>query len=393
MLSEPDKGKASKLKVALLMTDAREHWREYGKSAPYFGTAPAALLNGLALLPEEVEVHVVSCTQRPMSSPEKLAPNIWFHSLLVPKLGWLRTGYQGCIRASRKKLRQIGPDCVHAQGTERDCAISGVLSGFPNLLTLHGNMRLIATVNRARPFSFTWLAARLETFTLPRTGGVICLSRYTQQAISDLVRRTWLVPNAVESSFFDLERAENETRTILCVGHISQRKNQLQLIKALDPIAERERLQVLFLGLAPAGDPYCAEFHNMIGVRPWCTYGGLADRDQLKDHLRRSMMLVLPSLEDNCPMAVLEAMAAGAAVIVARVGGLPDLVHEEINGLFCDPDDVGSIRSTILRLTGNPTLRAQLAARAKQLAMNQYHPAVIARQHLNIYRELLTTDS
>src|SRR5947207_976160 len=109
-----------KLKLALLMTDAREHWREYEKTEPYFGTAPAALLDGFAMLDEEVEVHVVSCTQRCMSSPEQLSSNVWFHSLLAPKLGWLRTGYQGCIRAVRKALPQIRPDIVHAHGTERD---------------------------------------------------------------------------------------------------------------------------------------------------------------------------------------------------------------------------------------------------------------------------------
>ena len=75
------------------------------------------------MLPD-VEVHVVSCTQQPMKSPIKLAENIFFHSLLVPKIGWLRTGYQGCIRAVRKKLRAIQPDIVHGQGTERDCACS-----------------------------------------------------------------------------------------------------------------------------------------------------------------------------------------------------------------------------------------------------------------------------
>ena len=50
---------------------------------------------------------------------------------MCPKIGWLRTLYQGCVRATRRKLREIQPDIVHGQGTERDCAIGAVLSGFP----------------------------------------------------------------------------------------------------------------------------------------------------------------------------------------------------------------------------------------------------------------------
>src|SRR5437660_5666840 len=116
----------------------------------------------------------------------------------------MRTVYQGCIRAIRRRLRQIQPDLVHGQGTERECALSAVLSGFPSLITVHGNMRLIAQVNKARPFSFGWLAARLETFTLPRARGVICITNYTRQAVSGLARRTWVVPNAVDASFFEI---------------------------------------------------------------------------------------------------------------------------------------------------------------------------------------------
>src|SRR5947209_19509187 len=117
--------------------------RWYEQKEPSFGTAPQALMKGLATLPE-IELHVVSCSQHPMESPEKIADNIWFHSLHVPKIGWLRTGYQGCIRAIRKKLEEVQPDLVHGQGTERECALSAVFSGFRNVITIHGNMRAVA---------------------------------------------------------------------------------------------------------------------------------------------------------------------------------------------------------------------------------------------------------
>src|SRR5208283_5757684 len=113
------------MRLALLTTDGRDLLRDYSAAKPSFGTAPEALLQGLAQSPD-VEVHVVSVLQRPVRSPEKLADNIFFHTLLVPKIGWLRTFYQGCIRAVRKKLKEIRPDIVHGQGTECDCAISAV---------------------------------------------------------------------------------------------------------------------------------------------------------------------------------------------------------------------------------------------------------------------------
>ena len=355
---------------------------------PIFGTAPEALLQGFALL-SEVEVHVVSCTQQPVRTPPKLAENVWFHALHVPKIGWLRTGYQGCIRAVRRKLRELKPDIVHGQGTERDCAISAVWSGFPNVLTIHGNMRLIAEVNQAKPLTYGWFAARLESLTLPRSAGVVCITHYTERAVSDLARRTWVVPNAAHGSFFEVQPAAVRPPVVLCVGNVSLRKNQNAFIRALDGAATEPLFKVVFLGAISAGDPYAQEFLELIESRPWCRFGGLVDRQQLCQHLREASVLALPSLEDNCPMCVLEAMAAGVPVVASRVGGVPDLIEDGVTGLFCDPLQPLTFAEAISRIIVQPGLGQALARSARERALLMFRPESVARRHLEIYREVL----
>jgi glycosyltransferase involved in cell wall biosynthesis len=378
------------LKIAILTTDNRHHLREFDQPEPWFGTAPEALLQGFASLPD-VEVHVISCTQQSLKSPEKIAPNIFYHSLLVPKSGWLRTLYQGCIRATRKKLRELQPDIVHGQGTERDCALGAIFSGFPNVLTIHGNLRLIARVNRARPFSYYWLAARLESFTLPRTNGVVCITRYTRDAVARLALRTWLVPNAVDGSFFKVRREADPALppVILCVGYICLRKNQNAFIRALDPLAAQRKFRLVFLGLGFRDEPYGRDFFELLRTRPWCEHHGFVDRDRLKDWLRTAALLSLPSLEDNCPMTVLEAAAANVPVVAANVGGVPDLVENGKTGLLCDPNDAASMGGTVGKILSQPELARALAAEAGRQAQERFHPAVIARRHLEIYQEVL----
>jgi glycosyltransferase involved in cell wall biosynthesis len=382
------------MKIALLTTDNRTMFKDFDTPAPYFGTAPEALMQGFALTPE-AEVHVVSCVRAKVQSPAKLAPNIFFHSLHVPKIGWMRTGYQGCIRATRKKLKQIRPEIVHGQGTEMDCGISAVFSGFPNVLTIHGNMRLIARVNQARAFSFQWLAARLERLTLPRSNGVVCITHYTQEAVSDLARRTWVVPNAVDASFFEVKArpAAGAPLLVLCVGHVCVRKNQNAFIRALDALAATHKFELRVCGAANEEDPYSREFFSLVRARPWCVYGGLAGRHELKTLLRQATVLALPSLEDNCPMAVLEAMAAGVPVVASRVGGLPDLIDEGKTGFFCDPLRAASMAAAIEKVLVKPSAAAEMARRANQRARERFHPEVIGRRHLEIYREVLSSVS
>jgi glycosyltransferase involved in cell wall biosynthesis len=377
------------VRIVQLTIDCREHYRDYDNPSPYFATAPGALLQGMTKFPD-AEVHVVSCVQQPVISPEKIAPNIFYHSLVVPKIGWLRTGFQGCIRAVKSKLKEIQPDVVHGQGTERDCAISAVFSGFPNVLTVHGNMRSVARINRSPPFSYIWLAARLESFTLPRTDGVVCITNYTRKAVKSLARRTWLLPNAVDQSFFEVTPSPNPACPPigLCVGAICFHKNQNDFIRALDSLAKVKNFRIIFCGQM-ANDAYGAEFLELVKARAWCEYAGWAGREQLKEHLRNASFLALPTREDNCPMVVLEAMAAGVPVLASNIGGLPDLIQSEITGLFCDPQEPESFATGVSRLLKEPALSARLATAAKAEARVRFHPEVIARHHLELYREVL----
>ncbi|MEI8329917.1 MAG: glycosyltransferase, partial [Chlamydiia bacterium] len=252
-------------KIVILTPDKRDHDRDYLNPSPCFGTAPAALLEGFAMLSKDwnglkefneyalglsaggdgskfnYEIHVISCTQKTVKAPVKLATNIWFHSLHVRKSGWLRSGYLGCARAVRQKLADINPDLIHAQGTERDCAMSAVLSNYPKLLTIHGNLRLIHKQVGFRPFSAIWFQSILEGIVVPRFDGIICITNYTREAVAPEVKRTWVVPNAVDPSFLELGQqrvssgnsrpstpdARPQCPIILVVANIDPRKNQI----------------------------------------------------------------------------------------------------------------------------------------------------------------------
>jgi glycosyltransferase involved in cell wall biosynthesis len=222
---------------------------------------------------------------------------------------------------------------------------------------------------------------------------VVCITRYTEHAVADLARRTWVVPNAVDVSFFEILRKPIEPKTILCVGHITVRKNQNRFIEALDAMAPAAGFNVLFLGAASESDDYARKFFELIKTRAWCRYGGMINREQLKQHFAQATALVLPSLEDNCPMVVLEAMAAGVPVAAARVGGVPELIDDARTGLLLDPLQPASMADAVQRLINEPTFAARLAAEAKREAQARFHPRQIASRHLEIYGEVIKSRS
>jgi glycosyltransferase involved in cell wall biosynthesis len=379
------------MKIAFLVPDDREERRQYDVPEPYFGPAPTALLEGLAKMPD-CEIHIVCCMQKPLRSPPKLAGNIFYHSMLVPKRGWLRGAYVGCVRAVRKKLREIKPDLVHGQGTERYCALAAVFSSFPNVLTLHGNMRIIAKLIHARPFSFDWLAARLERFTLPRTDGVVCISNYTQQNVKSLVRQTWVVPNAVRNIFFSTPRSATtgSPPILLNIGVVEPRKRQNEILEIAARLhARHPNFQLQFVGRLDKGPAYCDRFRMQIKQAEkagYASYLGMKSVPELIELIDKAACLIHLPAEESFGLVVAECLARNLKLFGTKVGGIVDIAAGTEGAELFELGDNAGVEEAVFRwlCAGHP--RPTQAARQMQ---ERYHPELIARRHMEIYREIL----
>ena len=378
------------MRLALLTTDNREDRRDYSPGLPWYGTAPQSLLDGFALCPEEIEVHVISCTRRHLKSNLQLSANVFFHSIYVPSWAWLKTGYLGNILAARRHLAKIRPDIVHGQGTERDCALTAVFSGYPNLITIHGNMRRLARLSHAPLWSFAGISSVLENIALRWCGGVVCLSSHSHDLAAPLARRTWLVPNAVDSSFFSVARNPSaQPPVILIVADLLPNKNILRFLESIAPIRESCPFTVRLIGKAQQDSPYVRAIRSFADGNSWCGIEPFADRECIRAAMASATLLALPSLEENLPMVILEAMAAGLPVAASHVGGIPDLITDRSTGMLFNPGCTASICGAIRHLLDHPAEREQMAATARKKALQSHHPAVVARAHLEIYRSML----
>ena len=379
------------MKIAFLTTDNREQHQRYDLPAPYFGTAMEALLQGFALLPHEVEIHVISCSKQAIQKPVKLAENIWFHQPVVPKLGWGRTFFLGCARAVRSALGEIGPDLVHGQGTERDCSVSAVLSGYENVLTIHGNMRVHAGRPESKGSLYYKMAAFLEGVCLRKTNGVVAISSYTDALVKPIASQTWLLPNAADLRFFEVESRFPQMPRLLFVGSLGERKNALGLIRACEPMLRANACTLAIAGDGHPADSYVAEVKRCASSIPGIEVLGFIGRDALAVELARSSLLVLPTYEDNCPMVVLEAMAAGLPVAASCVGGIPDLIQDMVTGRLFAPDDHQEMREAIQSIIFDRSNAERYGSCSREHAFEHYHPKVVAQAHLEIYREVIAS--
>jgi glycosyltransferase involved in cell wall biosynthesis len=100
-------------------------------------------------------------------------------------------------------------------------------------------------------------------------------------------------------------------------------------------------------------------------------------------------VFVLPSLEDNLPNTAIEAMAVGVPVVAYAVGGIPDIVDHEQNGLLATVGRPDELARAIWRMIDEPEFRGACARGAREKALRAFSAEKAVTQHRALYRELV----
>ena len=155
------------------------------------------------------------------------------------------------------------------------------------------------------------------------------------------------------------------------------------LLKALAR-PEAARLRVALAGPGELPEPG----RRLAGSRPtieWRGWLGEKERDAL---LREAWIFVLSSTSEGLPMALLEAMAYGLAIVATAVGGVPDVVEDEREALVVAPGDAVALANALARLAGDPDLRERLGNGARERA-GGFSAEKVADRIDAMYRNLL----
>jgi glycosyltransferase involved in cell wall biosynthesis len=160
-------------------------------------------------------------------------------------------------------------------------------------------------------------------------------------------------------------RGPSATLRIGFVGTLSWHKGAHILLEAVRRLPGGYHVHVF-------GDPHTFPMYTA-GLRQLSrglpvTFEGRFDRESLADVYARLDVLVVPSLwPENSPLVIHEAFMHGAAVVGARIGGIPDLIVDGVSGLLYDPFSVESLAFALSRLLHDPGLAARLAAAAPRV--------------------------
>ena len=173
----------------------------------------------------------------------------------------------------------------------------------------------------------------------------------------------------------------------LMLGRLGERKGTYDLIAAAElAIRQNPRLK-----LCLAGDGEVEPVRALVkgkGLEENIAVPGWIDAAEKLRRLREAATLVLPSYHEGMPMAILEGMAAGKAIISTAVGAIPEVVGEE-NGILTEPGDVPALAEALLRCSGDAESLTRFSANNRKRAEEVFG---IRRNHealAEYYRQLL----
>jgi phenylacetate-CoA ligase len=225
---------------------------------------------------------------------------------------------------------------------------------------------------------------RIVRYTLLHSDAVLALSEHWASWLRSFApgANVSVLPNAVTLPNW---HGGGEPGAILFLGRLEHAKGVDELIDAVALLAPR--YPALRLVLAGSGD--------LDGCARRVAERGIADRVQLPGWtdasvaLRSAAIFCLPSHAEGLPLALLEAMAAGKAVVATDVGAIPEALAPDA-GLLVAPRDVAALAAALARLLDDPHAAAAMGQRARAVIAARYEQGQVGARLSALYRQLDT---
>ena len=350
------------------------------------------------------EVHVITL-DFPGAPREEVQGSLYVHRVAVDLPApdfhtWVLLFNHIFEKRAGQLAKEFGsPDVVHVH--DWLTVSSGVdikhLLRVPMVMTFHST-EASRSSNSKSPESA--MVEALEWWGSFEAARVIAVSGWMKEEVVSLFKvpseKAVEIPNAVDLSKFMVEVDTSDTRKrwgvedggklVTAVGRLTAQKGFDNLIRAYPAI----RKAIPSSRLLIVGEGYMrSELESMAEqekIRDLTTFAGFVDDAELVRILKSSDVVAVPSRFEPFGIIALEAMAAGAPVVVSKVGGLAEIVEDAVDGLEVEPDDPESIAEATVRVLEDGELAARLAEKGRRRA-EAYSWEGAAVKTLDVYGE------
>jgi len=320
--------------------------------------------------PENVHVHLVSVLEYPLF---KYPP---YTIALASEM----------FRVSERQ----GLDILHVHYSiphSTAAHLAREMTGVPYVVTLHGSD---VTILGSDP---SYLP--VNTHTIEEADAVTAVSQFmSDEAYSrlSLKKEIRVIPNFVDSDVFaptPCDEKDLDNGKDVVITHISNFrpvKRVHDIVYAMKMVSRKAPgTRLMLVGDGP--DRISVErLVKRLGLEEHVMLTGF--RSDVANLLNCSDVVVLSSETESAPLTLLEGMSSGLPVIATRVGGIPEIVDDGVNGFLVQSKNPEAIAERILDLNADPELRRRLGAAARARVLERYTAEKVVGQYTEIYESV-----
>ena len=339
---------------------------------------------------EDLDINVVT------SDPgyTVLARSSWQGATIHRLPGFKGSTLRNAVGRGRHQISQylldLSPDVVHSHDTY-GLMVKGL--PVPRVFTIHGFIYGDTLVSGQKS---AWLRSRVwkivETAGWADQPHIISISPYVRERLTGIAKGVIHdIDNPVSESFFQIVGKEKK-KVVFSAAVISQRKNTLTLVNAFAKLISCGVDAELRLAGAVTEPGYGRLVQESVckhSLDDRVVLLGRISAGQVLKELSMTSVFALVSLEENSPMGIEEAMAAGVPVITSNRCGMPYMVRGGESGFLVNPDDPSDIARRLQQLLEDDALRSEMGERSRAIALDRFHPDRVARRTRAVYVEAI----
>lgn len=307
-------------------------------------------------------------------------------------LWWLLTSIVASVWAAVRFPFRSPPDVVHVHTSHRYSfyrstfyvLYASVVWNRPVVLHVHGSSfdRFVTTNS--------WFVNRIQSLVFGACDRIIVLSPYWEEVLSTRVpeEKIRVLPNAIDPSGYSPD-FETDPQHVVFVSNLVERKGVTELTGAIEDLLDgNERLDPADVRISIAGSgPLAGDIEELADRYDAVEYLGYVSEREKRALLDSGSIFVLPAYAEGLPIAMLEGMAGGNAIVSTTVGSIPEVIDEE-NGLLIEPKNTTRLSDALATLIADPERTEEMGRANRQLVTETYSWDTAQRTLQEIYSEL-----
>lgn len=379
------------------------------ENSPSWGGVGSYTYDLVKNIPKEVQIHILTIDRNTEDSYKYLFDdNVQVHELVKIDINdtfFYNLKFQVAILKKLKGMNKThNYDVIHSHSGHLPHLFSQFQNIAPMVVTVHATVKGLKNAIKQYDFkkdsteSYMNLFSKgieyFETIGFQKADQLLPVSNFTLKQINDdygvdTKNKAEVLHTAVDvNMFYPKKEGISEKPVILFAGRLYAIKGIDVFLNAMEIITKKYSVKMLFVGRG--NTEYVKNRLLSIVSSSEFIINGLVNHSQMPEIFNQSDILVVPSIYENCPITILEAMSSGKLVIASNIGGIPEIIKHGHNGFLFESGDYSGLAKILIDIFEGTVNISKIQSNARSTIVEEYNWKTRASEICEIYQKVIS---